>query len=337
MPILTKWVLIGRWSAERIPIWSLGYVRFWLVRALIRTNPMVLFIGSPLYLLYLRALGARIGPGVTILSRTVPVCTDLISVGAGSVIRKDCRISGYRARDGVIETGPTLLGDGVLVGEATVLDINTRMDDHTQLGHSSSLHAGQVVPSGQHWHGSPARPTSVEYGGVPAARCGTFRRFAFGALQLVATIGIGLPAAVAVSMSAVEWFLGSTVIGQSGWTAVAYLLLVDGVVFFGGLLTLVVASLTLPRALNLALRPGKVYPLYGIHHSIQRAVARMTNIGFVLYLFGDSSAIAHYLRWLGYHMPTSSSRGPTSGSRPNTSRRTCALWAGGPWSPTAFR
>ena len=36
-------------------------MRFWFVRALVRTNPMVLFIGSPLYVLYLRALGARIG------------------------------------------------------------------------------------------------------------------------------------------------------------------------------------------------------------------------------------------------------------------------------------
>ena len=37
------------------------YLRFWLVKTLIRTNPLVLFAGSPLYLLYLRALGAKIG------------------------------------------------------------------------------------------------------------------------------------------------------------------------------------------------------------------------------------------------------------------------------------
>src|ERR1041384_3825893 len=60
LPIFAKWTLIGRWEAERIPLWSLGYVRFWIVKTLIRSNPCaLLFVGSPLYSLYLRALGVR--------------------------------------------------------------------------------------------------------------------------------------------------------------------------------------------------------------------------------------------------------------------------------------
>ena len=77
LPIVVKWTLIGRWKREEIPIWSARYFRFWLVRTLIRVNPMLLFAGSPLYPLYLRALGAKIGRGVVILSRTrpcVPIC-----------------------------------------------------------------------------------------------------------------------------------------------------------------------------------------------------------------------------------------------------------------------
>ena len=38
---------------------------------------------SPLYVLYLRALGAKIGRGVAIFSRHVPVCTDLLTIGDG--------------------------------------------------------------------------------------------------------------------------------------------------------------------------------------------------------------------------------------------------------------
>ena len=52
------------------------------------------------YVLYLRALGARIGRGVAIFSHSVPVCTDLLTIGAGTVIRKDALISGYRAHAG---------------------------------------------------------------------------------------------------------------------------------------------------------------------------------------------------------------------------------------------
>ena len=61
LPILAKWMLIGRWKPQQIRIWSLAYVRFWVVKTLIRSNPLVLFVGSPLYVLYLRALGAHIG------------------------------------------------------------------------------------------------------------------------------------------------------------------------------------------------------------------------------------------------------------------------------------
>ena len=90
LPILAKWTLIGRWKPRQIRIWSLGYVRFWMVKTLVRSNPLaLLFAGSPLYVLYLRALGAKVGRGVVIFSRHVPVCTDLLTIGAGTVIRKD--------------------------------------------------------------------------------------------------------------------------------------------------------------------------------------------------------------------------------------------------------
>ena len=82
-------MLVGRWRPRQIRVWSLAYLRFWVVKTLIRANPLALFVGSPLYVLYLRALGAKVGRGVAIFSRNVPVCTDLLTIGAGTVIRKD--------------------------------------------------------------------------------------------------------------------------------------------------------------------------------------------------------------------------------------------------------
>ena len=106
LPIVAKWVLIGRWKPGQIRIWSLGYVRFWIVRTLVRSNPLALLtVGSPLYVLYLRALGARIGPGTVIFSRNVPVCTDLLTIGAGTVIRKEAFFLCYRAQAGWIQAG----------------------------------------------------------------------------------------------------------------------------------------------------------------------------------------------------------------------------------------
>ena len=58
----------------------------------------------------------------------------------------------------------------------TVLDIDTSMGDGAQLGHASSLHAGQAVPAGERWHGSPAQPTDVDYRRVEPAALRRLRR-----------------------------------------------------------------------------------------------------------------------------------------------------------------
>jgi hypothetical protein len=50
------------------------------------------------------------------------------------------------------------------------------------------------------------------------------------------------------------------------------------------------------------LRPDRVHPLYGFHYSVQRAVARMTNLKFFKWLCGDSSYIVGYLRAIGYDL-----------------------------------
>ena len=46
------------------------------------------------------------------------MCTDLLSIGDGAVIRKDSFFTGYRAHNGVIQTGAVSVGKDALVGEA---------------------------------------------------------------------------------------------------------------------------------------------------------------------------------------------------------------------------
>ena len=203
LPIMLKWVLVGRWKPREIRVWSTAYLRFWLVKTLIQRNPMALFIGSPLYAFYLRALGAKVGRGAVILS-PVPVCTDLVSIGDRAVIRKASVLTGYRALDGVIRTGPVHVGNDALVGENTVLGIGTSLGDGAQLGHSSSLHPGQTVPSGERWHGSPAQRSGTEQQRLPAAHPGSWRRAAYTTTQLVGLLGIGAPLGLVIAVLALR-------------------------------------------------------------------------------------------------------------------------------------
>ena len=93
LPIVAKWLLVGRFRPCEFPAWGTAYLRFWLVKTLIRANPMTMFTGSPLHLMYLRALGARIGKGAVVLSPRVAACPDLLTVGPGTVIREDSAVA----------------------------------------------------------------------------------------------------------------------------------------------------------------------------------------------------------------------------------------------------
>ena len=316
LPVAAKWVLIGRWAPRQVRIWSLGYVRFWIVKTLIRSSlAAVMFAGTPLYVLYLRALGARIGPGTVIWSRHVPVCTDLLTVGAGTVIRKDAIFQCYRAQAGWIQTGPVTVGRDAFVGERAVLDINTGMGDRAQLGHTSALHAGQAVPAGQRWHGSPAQPGAVDYLAVAPARCGRLRKARFCALTLAALLLVYLPLAEGAAyllvdvarrlfpgLPSVASLLDPATGAPPAAEFYADVLPSSLIVFCGAVLAAFVCAVTVPRLLNLFLTPGKVYPLYGFHDRLHRVIAQMTNLKFFNMLFGDSSYVVWYLRWLGYDL-----------------------------------
>lgn len=322
LPVLAKWLLVGRWKPREIRVWSLDYVRFWLVKTLVQRNFVVLlFLGSPLYVLYLRALGAKIGRGVAIFSRTVPVCTDLLTIGEGSVIRKDSFFTGYRAQEGRLRTGRVTLGKNVFVGEMSVLDIETSLGDGAQLGHASSLHAGQAVPGGECWHGSPAQRADVDYRGVGPVRCGLLRRIGYGTGQLLTVLVVYLPLTVGgvdlllTGVPQLTALLGTPPLAFSSWAFYRDALATSFVLFFGVALVSLLFVGVAPRVLNVAIRPDKVYRLYGFQYSIIRAIRLLTNLKFFMTLFGDSSGIVHYLRYLGYDLSRVEQTGSNFGTQ----------------------
>lgn len=149
LPIAAKWLLIGRWRSGEFPAWGGRYLRFWTVRTLLALNPVRLFAGSPLLCWYLRALGAKIGPRVLLLGSTLPLTTDLLTIGEGAVVCRRTVLAGYRIDSGWVRTGPVTIGSNAYVGDGSVLDVDTRMGDGAQLGHASALLPGQSVPDGE--------------------------------------------------------------------------------------------------------------------------------------------------------------------------------------------
>ena len=306
LPIVVKWLLVGRWKPTQFPVFGFRYFRFWLVKTLIRTNPLVRFVGTPLYAFYLRLLGAKIGKGATILSPTVPVCTDLVTIGAKSVIRKSSSFTGYRAQAGMIQTGPVVIGADALVGEATVLDVFTSVGDGAQLGHTSSLHAGQSVPTGQRWHGNPAEPTTVNYRGVPAKKGGSLRKALYALVQVVVLFGVALPlgeAAIVLlvkEVPQVQQLFVSIEAASDTLPLAVDALVIAAIWLFGGIIGGLLVMTTVPRLLKLLVRPNKVHRMYGISYWSLRTVTRLTNSPFLTRVTGDSSYVVGYLKAIGY-------------------------------------
>ncbi len=308
IPIAAKWLLIGKWKQEAIPIWSLRYFRFWVVKALIRSAPMAQF-GGPLYNLYLRLLGAKIGANTVIQSALIPVCTDLISIGPNTILRKDSILLGYKAQSNYIHTGPIHVGANAFVGEASVLDVNTTMEDDTQLGHSSSLHSGQRVPRGKHYHGTPAQETPANYCQVEPRACTPLRRYTYAVVLLIAAFA-SLPIPVLVAYAWLPDFnqwVGAAPFAEEAHTQAllrlaARMLLVSCIGFFGAVGLGALGIGVVPRLLNLFLQKDKTYVLYGVHYFAQQTIARLSNSAFYNRLFGDSCGVVHYVRWLGYNL-----------------------------------
>jgi non-ribosomal peptide synthetase-like protein len=314
VPIAVKWLIVGRWKAESFPIWSLRYFRFWMIKMLTRSAPIIVFGGTPLYNIYLRLLGAKIGRHAVVGSRFVPVCTDLLTIGEGAILRKDSIVLNYRAQSNFIHTGPVTIGSHAFVGEASVLDIDTVMGDHTQLGHGSSLQSGQRVPNGKHFHGSPAIETTSDYCPIEAAACSSLRRWLYGAFEIAGVVLLAVPVPLVALALWENYAVADTTATAGALATTATLLVASLVTFLGSIAAALAGVYVLPRLCNLFLEPGRTYPLFGLHYWLQSVQAQVSNARFFHVLFGDSSFIISHMRWLGWRLNTVTQTGSNFGT-----------------------
>jgi non-ribosomal peptide synthetase-like protein len=285
LPIVLKWLVIGRFRAEAIPAWSVAYLRFWIVRQSMRFSPASMFAGSPSYNLYLRALGVRLGRNALVLTRHTPIATDLVSIGSEAVIRDEVHLDGYRVESGWVILGPVTIGARALVGEGSFLDIDTEIGEDGELAHASTLVEGARIPAGRRHHGSPSLDAGASAPHFGERRVSAAARVSFAVAQVVGTLAVAATVAV-VGIHLAVWIdvshpLRALAFG-SGFLVVLVLLRVVG-----------------PRLVARSLVPGQSYTLYGRRYATLQFAILASNSRFLNELFGDSSAIVHYLAAIG--------------------------------------
>lgn len=299
--IAAKWLLIGRFKQQSIPIWSFAYFRFWVVKTMMRSSPVMAFTGTPIYSAYLRLMGAKIGKNVVISCRYGPVCADMFSIGDNVILRKDTIMLGYRAQSNFIHMAPIEIGDNAFIGEASVIDIDVTMGTNTQLGHASSLQSGQRVPDGKHYHGSPAVETTADYCPIEQMEIGWFRSAFFTCLELAALVLVAIPLPI-LGYHVWDQYAASAGIAASTGFSVVSLLGISAAWFFGSMIAGLAAVYAIPRLCMMFLKPGVTYPAFGFHYLMQSIILRVSNSEFFCLLFGDSSAVVNYMRFVGWKL-----------------------------------
>ena len=161
-----KWLIAGPLKPGRYPLWGVTYFRWWLADRLIEAAPDYMLNGSPLYVSWLRLLGADIGQDVVIGSVTVRA-HHLIRIGDGVSIGSGVNLENVRVEHGELLIGRITLAADSCIGSYAVLEGNTAVGEAGHLEGQSALSDGRSVPARRIWSGSPARdigafdPTSL--------------------------------------------------------------------------------------------------------------------------------------------------------------------------------
>ena len=187
--IVLKWLVIGRYRAGEYPLWGSYYIRFWFVNTIQSAIPVHYLAGTPLLNIYFRLMGSRIGRNVHLTSPNF-ACYDLLDIGDDTSVGVDATAAGYHVESGKLIVGNIRIGKGCFIGTRAVMRENSSLEEGAALEDMSLLPAGQTVPAGERWFGSPAKRSAErrwagEHEFPKAEQCSPLRRFGFACLHAV--------------------------------------------------------------------------------------------------------------------------------------------------------
>ncbi len=303
--IAIKWLVIGKLTPEPVKVWSVKHFRLWVAELAVKFNPLAAFIGTPIYNTYLRWVGAKIGKDALVLSSSVAY-PDMLSIGKNTVIRDSVYMPGYTAANGYLYPGHIEVGENAVICEDTVLEINSRVGNHVQIGLVSTVEEWQTIPDNSVYQGTPAEPSTSNFDHLPASKITNLRKIFY-----VVTV---------FTYSALVASLGFTVLNSligygisSGHASNSNLIIVSSLLFFASLLFSMAYMYVVPRIVQHLVQTEKVLPRYGIQFELAKWMNASTNNQYFNRLFGDSALILGWLSIVGYDLKEATQTGSNFG------------------------
>ncbi len=155
LSVAVKWIVIGRYKPGDYPLWGAYYFRWWLVRRFLAVIPTQFLAGTPLMAVYYRLLGAKIGRDAFLAMDQIDA-PDLVTIGDGAIISDGAVFATTSVERGLLRIGRNDIGMRAFVGTMSVIGRNATLGAGAVLEDLSALPAGETIPDGEVWTGSPA-------------------------------------------------------------------------------------------------------------------------------------------------------------------------------------
>lgn len=155
--LAAKWTIWGRFTEADLPLWTLGYFRWWLTNLCLAPSYGLigLFVGTPLAGLFSRLLGAQIGKGVYI---GAPLCElDLITIEDGASIGPGVTLRTHFVEDGCLKLRRIHVGKNAFIGAQSIIGGGVHIGDRARIHPLSCITQALSIESDTEWRGSPAR------------------------------------------------------------------------------------------------------------------------------------------------------------------------------------
>jgi acetyltransferase-like isoleucine patch superfamily enzyme len=132
------------------------WARYMVAAHIVRVLAGPLFRGSPIWTMYLRLNGARVGRRVYVNTLFISD-HNLLEFGDDVVIGSEVHMSGHIVEAGILKTGGVRLGHNVTIGLGTVVDIDVVVGTGCQVGALSLVPKHTTLDAGAIYAGIPAR------------------------------------------------------------------------------------------------------------------------------------------------------------------------------------
>lgn len=156
---LLKWIIIGKYSPAKKPLWSNYVWRSELITG-VYENFIVLFFlniltGTPFIKYPLRLLGCKIGKKVCLYTTQITEF-DLIKIDDNSALNDNCTLQTHLFEDRVMKMSYVDIGKECSVGGMAVVLYDSKMENRSVLEPLSVLMKNETLPENSCFVGAPA-------------------------------------------------------------------------------------------------------------------------------------------------------------------------------------